>query len=815
VGRLLVAQLRRGWAAILAIALVTMLLLGGALAAFAGARRSSTALDRFIAFNHPSDVEVIAQSEDADMTQVDALPQVETSTTGSFLLFVPTDDAGNAVPDEVGAIAPILSFPVRGNGEDLERPRVLRGRLADPSAPLETTINEELASKRHLDVGSTLRVVALSPEQARHTDGPNHDPVPEGPALAFTVVGVTRTPADLNPGAETQDVIYEGSPEMRLGKAFWDAYGDKVGTSGSPDVFRSVRLRNGAADLPAFADAVRALPHGDSMLLQSGTSDVSQGSDLARDAIGLETTSLVLLGAVLAVAGALLVGLGLSRVTEASATDFEALCAMGLRPRQLLVVACARAGAGIVVGTLGALLVALLASPLSPIGLGREAEIDPGMHVDATVFALGAVGILVVMGGVLALVGRRTVRALTRPRASAQPSWLAERSAASGAPATFVLGARFATGGAARRAAPVRATVAIVAIGAIALAAVATFTSSLDHVTADPAAYGWTWDVRLGNPNSSDFDAADEAKLHADPNVAAFAAVSDPSQPGTVDGEQVAIGGYQPIDGTVGPELLEGRYPQAQDEVVLGHATLAAIGKHVGDEVTLGVQSANISMRVVGTALLNDALGSGQTAGDGAMVTIDGLRAIAADISPDVHVAVNGYLLRLRDGVSVAAAYDELRATWGRTVLQAQMPIDVAYVRRVRSVPLTLAALVGAAALLLLLYTLVATVRQRRRELATLKALGATRRQLAASVSWQAVILVVIAFAIGLPIGVIGGRLAWRSTAEGLGLVTDPLVPVLALGALVLIAVVVAGLVSAAPAWSAGRTPAARSLRSE
>jgi hypothetical protein len=47
---------------------------------------------------------------------------------------------------------------------------------------------------------------------------------------------------------------------------------------------------------------------------------------------------------------------------------------------------------------------------------------------------------------------------------------------------------------------------------------------------------------------------------------------------------------------------------------------------------------------------------------------------------------------------SDAAAYDDLRSTWGRTVLQAQEPTDVAYVRRVRTVPLTLAALVDFAA---------------------------------------------------------------------------------------------------------------------
>jgi len=291
---------------IVAIALVVGLLFGAALVAFVGARRSSSALGRFIAFNHPADVEVIAAGHDADLDLVDALPDVQASAEAVFLFFVPTDDEGVAQPQEIGAIAPFAIILKAGDIHDLERPRVLRGREADPAAPLETTINEELASTRHLDVGSTLRVVALSPAQVG-TDSSGVDGlVPLGPALAFQVVGVTRTPADLNPAAARQDVIYQGSPEMRLGRAFWERYGDQIGVAEAPDVFRAIRLRN-PAGFAAFEAHVRALPHGDEILLQQRTSDSEVNSSLAKDAIGLESASLLLLGAVLAGAGLLLV----------------------------------------------------------------------------------------------------------------------------------------------------------------------------------------------------------------------------------------------------------------------------------------------------------------------------------------------------------------------------------------------------------------------------------------------------------------------------------------------------------------------------
>ena len=50
--------------------------------------------------------------------------------------------------------------------------------------------------------------------------------------------------------------------------------------------------------------------------------------------------------------------------------------------------------------------------------------------------------------------------------------------------------------------------------------------------------------------------------------------------------------------------------------------------------------------------------------------------------------------------------------------------------------------------------TLTASVRRRRRDLALLKTLGFTRRQLAAAVSWQSTVPVAIGTALGVPLGI-------------------------------------------------------------
>ena len=69
------------------------------------------------------------------------------------------------------------------------------------------------------------------------------------------------------------------------------------------------------------------------------------------------------------------------------------------------------------------------------------------------------------------------------------------------------------------------------------------------------------------------------------------------------------------------------------------------------------------------------------------------------------------------------------------------------------SQPLALALAVAGAAVLSLALALLASVRQRRHELALLKTLGLTRRQVLAAVAWQASMILVIAALIGVPLG--------------------------------------------------------------
>jgi ABC-type lipoprotein release transport system permease subunit len=126
-----------------------------------------------------------------------------------------------------------------------------------------------------------------------------------------------------------------------------------------------------------------------------------------------------------------------------------------------------------------------------------------------------------------------------------------------------------------------------------------------------------------------------------------------------------------------------------------------------------------------------------------------------------------------------------------------------------------LAAGLALGALAALGLTLIASVRRRRRELALLKALGFTQRQLAASIAWQASVASIIGCVVGIPLGVIAGRLLWNDFARSINVVPSPTVPVLSVTLIAIGALVFANLVAAIPGRTAARTPTALVLRAE
>jgi predicted lysophospholipase L1 biosynthesis ABC-type transport system permease subunit len=95
------------------------------------------------------------------------------------------------------------------------------------------------------------------------------------------------------------------------------------------------------------------------------------------------------------------------------------------------------------------------------------------------------------------------------------------------------------------------------------------------------------------------------------------------------------------------------------------------------------------------------------------------------------------------------------------------IPVEVNRLRQVNWLPRILARLLTTLAVLAVGHALVTNVRRRRRELAVPKTLGFDRRQIGATVAWQASTLATVGLIVGIPAGLVIGNLVWRQAANG------------------------------------------------
>ena len=200
-------ELRRGWPSLLGVAVIVALVSGAVLAALVGARRTSTTVDRFRDWAAASDVTYQAADEDraeAVLAAVRDLPEIETATSRRLVNGFPLDQS---VPD----IA-VLSDPDGVYGKEVDRPRLLAGRLPDPDSPDEILLNEQAAHLTGLGPGDQIRVRTWRADDLEALFGGADFPGFNGPELDLRIVGVGRTPEEL-PGDVRRGSLYAlGSP---------------------------------------------------------------------------------------------------------------------------------------------------------------------------------------------------------------------------------------------------------------------------------------------------------------------------------------------------------------------------------------------------------------------------------------------------------------------------------------------------------------------------------------------------------------------------------------------------------------------------
>jgi ABC-type antimicrobial peptide transport system permease subunit len=151
----------------------------------------------------------------------------------------------------------------------------------------------------------------------------------------------------------------------------------------------------------------------------------------------------------------------------------------------------------------------------------------------------------------------------------------------------------------------------------------------------------------------------------------------------------------------------------------------------------------------------------------------------------------------------------------GIDILPVQRPAEIVNSNSIGSAPVVLALALLLGAMLSLGLALAASVRRRRGDLAVLRTLGFTRRQLGATVRWQATTTVGVGLLVGVPVGALIGRALWDQFARQLNVVAQPRLPLTALFGIALGAVVVGNAVAVVPARVARRVATSRGLHAE
>lgn len=792
------AELRARWRAWLVLAVLLGIAAGAVMTAAAGARRSSSAFDRWLAASNTHDVEVqiVEEAPEDTLERVAELPQV--ASAGRFA-FVPAQAAGSSPFFSWNVTAATMIDDTVSTAFDI--PRIVAGRRMNLDDPHEAMVSPVFARERGVGVGDTFTFETPTfPELFALFDG---NPVAaSGPRVTVTIAGVWSLAHDVGFTLENRGLLY-------LSPAFHRTY------EGRAAMFEAmwVRLRNGPSDVPAFTAAAREIA-GDPNALGFATQDTIKAKvQSSLDVLGVAAW---LFAGLLALGALVVIGQSLARTLALSAVEHPTLHAVGFTRGQRVAVSLVPA-TGVAVGAavIGA-GIAIVASPLVPFGLARELDPSVGLFVDMPVILIGFGAVLALVVGRAALAAVTVVHESTSggEQVAARASVLADATARAGLSASAVAGVRFAVErGRGRTAVPVRSALIGAAAGVLAVTAAVSFGRSFDHALAEPSVYGWTWDLVGFGGEDPELLARYERALLDDNEIAGVTRVQIRTV--ELDGEDIGVVGVRPLRGSVSLPVLRGSLPADENEIALGAAVQRRLDVRIGDTVTLagtaeacgGAAGCPIDMRVVGVAMV---FGEEQELGEGATVTDAGLARLRGTSG------FIDFLIRLAPDADRGTVKDRLQAILGhQEPIEPRLPVELQNLSRVRGMPYLLAGLLGALALGAIAHALITSVRRRRRDLAILKTTGFVRRQIAGAVAWQASTLALLALAVGMPLGIVLGRWGWLLTADRLSILRAAVTPLASLGIGVIGLVLVANLVSALPARAAARTRPAVVLRSE
>ncbi len=828
------ATFRRRWTGYLTLVLLIGLVGGVAMAAAAGARRTQSSFPTYLAGTNPSDVQVFAEFDPITKTgfsekvneAVARVPGVERAVDvvgfdGTLQVL-----GHSEVPGIPGEAPPALEGSPNGEYFSTDRVTVLQGRMPNPGRMDEIVMSAGGAAQYGLHLGSTLRVAFFSDAQVQN---PNFTGYPQNKPyliVPFALVGIIESSQQVveDDDAALGDQVAVITPALTKRLESCCAYYS----------YASLHLRGGEAHEAAVAAALNKVVRDLGPL--GGATTWAPFVAKAERAIRPEAIAIGVFGLIAALAALVINGQVVSRLVRRNAGESAIVRALGAEPAMVMADGLLGVLAAVLTGALLAVALAVALSPLAPLGPVRPVYPDIGVSFDWTVLGSGFLLFVVVLGSAAVAVAYRVAPHRLAGRASApehNPVW--SQAAAAALPPSAVLGLRSALGSgpgsaSGRDAAPVRSALLGAVIAVVVIVTSITFGASLDSLVSQPPLYGWNWDYALlaGFSAAENLPAAQTATLlDHDPDVAHWTGVYFVEA--ELDGQSVPVLAMNP-NAPVSPSMLSGHELASPSQIVLGPATLASLHTRVGGTVVATVDGHARTLRVVGRATLPTIGGSGDPAlamGSGAVMAASLFSATDLNQQGSPVAGPMAAFITVRPGVSNAAALrslDHITTVLNRTsdpdgpvggVVSALRPVEIANYRTVGTTPALLAAVLAAGALGALGLTLVASVRQRRRQFAVLKALGFTQRQLAASVAWQSSVAALVGVVVGVPAGIALGRWLWTLFADGISAVPHPTVPALSIALVALGAVVFANLVALVPGRVAARTRTSLLLRAE
>jgi hypothetical protein len=848
--------LRRRWPAALPLSVTVLLGATGTLVALGTAQRTSEAFDRYLERANVGDVVV---NPSVSSTEVDAVIRSLAGVTevSTESLFMVTNDEGAPRPRrlvdqgdvESGSIAGVFGSH-DGRYSEMDRPVVQAGRL--PTGPSEVALSATAAEAERLEIGD---VVPLAFWRLGLDDGLGTEAYQELSDEVVSPVGVEhvelvglitrpdevlpnelypRQRAIVSPDIARRYDCLPPPPDPSLSLAENVELNQPPGCAVSYRYY-SLSFADGPAGVkPALEEFVRRVrPLNQKLAAILDTSGqgskppgyflVATETDPERRRVERAIRPTVTALGVLAAAGAVVT---LALAGFAIAREVRQTRAVQRQWRQLGMTRWARAAVvavvplvGIVAGVGGAVLASYLLGT-RPVGVVRVLEPARSLGISGAGL-LAAAGIFVGATIILVVLVTRASRPgvdetfVRHPAMGRAPLWTTI-----GSP-PLADGLRAAYGQ--RGSLPAIAASAVVCA---ALVAALVFGASLSALVETPRSYGWPWDrAAMTGGGYGDLDVAEaRAALDDDSTVETWTAFGFFNEL-SVDGDPVmSMIGIERETPEVDFPLLAGELPRRSGEVALGPSTARERSIDVGETVSIGGPFDPVEATVTGIVVLptvGPMFAGTVGGGEGMLVPQAMIDAVAPEgAAAGLATFVGVDLVDDADSAAVSRIEEhlgvpDLLGSPPIVYRQAVRPPEIIEAAATRSVPVIVGASLAAVGALGLGVSSWASVRSRRRDLAVARTLGLRPRQVRWSVRVQSLAVTLAALAVGVPLGVIAGRLAWQAFARQLGVVPDPSGAWATVAVVVTVAVLLALVAAEVPARRAARSRPATDLRTE